>query len=106
MSRSPSRPVLYMLPGLLCDETVFAPQVAALSDVCEIRIPEFRGLDSFDAMARRVLEGAPERFSVAGFSMGGRVAFHLASLALERIERFCVFDTGVAPLAEGELEKR
>lgn len=101
-----SRPVLYMLPGLLCDETVFAPQVVALSDICEVRIPDFRDLESFDAMARRVLDGAPERFSVAGFSMGGRVAFHLASLAPERIERFCAFDTGVRPLAEGELAKR
>lgn len=100
------RPVLYMLPGLLCDETVFAPQVAGLSDICDVRIPKFLGLDSFDAMARRVLEGAPERFSVAGFSMGGRVAFHLASLASERIERFCAFDTGAGPLAEGELAKR
>ncbi len=57
-----NRPVLYLLPGLLCDETVFAPQVAALADVCEIRIPSFRGLDSFDAMANAVLETAPPRF--------------------------------------------
>ncbi len=101
-----SRPVLYLLPGLLCDETVFAPQVAALSDVCEVRVPVFRGLDTFDAMAQRVLEDAPPRFSVAGFSMGGRVAFHLASLALDRIERFCAFDTGVVPASEAELPKR
>lgn len=100
------RPVLYLLPGLLCDETVFAPQIAALSDLCEVRIPRFKGLDSFDAMAGCVLESAPERFSVAGFSMGGRVAFHIASLALDRIERFCAFDTGVVPLGEGELAKR
>jgi pimeloyl-ACP methyl ester carboxylesterase len=101
-----TRPVLYLLPGLLCDETVFAPQSAALSDVCEVRIPVFRGLDSFDAMAQRVLDDAPARFSVAGFSMGGRVAFHIASLALDRIERFCAFDTGVTPLGEGEPAKR
>ena len=54
-----SRPVLYMLPGLLCDETVFAPQVAGLSDICEVRTPEFRGLDLFTAMAQRVLDDAP-----------------------------------------------
>lgn len=101
-----SRPVLYMLPGLLCDETVFAPQITGLSDICEVRVPEFLGLDSFTAMAQRVLDDAPPRFCVAGFSMGGRVAFHLAALALDRIERFCAFDTGAGPLAEGELEKR
>ncbi|MFN3890460.1 MAG: alpha/beta fold hydrolase [Beijerinckiaceae bacterium] len=101
-----SRPVLYLLPGLLCDEAVFEKQIASLSDVCEVRIPVFRGLDSFDAMVHRVLENAPPRFSVAGFSMGGRVAFHLASLALDRIDRFCAFDTGVAPASAAELPKR
>jgi pimeloyl-ACP methyl ester carboxylesterase len=101
-----NRPVLYLLPGLLCDETVFAPQMAALADACEIRIPSFRGLDSFDAMANAVLETAPPTFSMAGFSMGGRVAFHIARTALNRIERFCAFDTGVVPASEAELPKR
>lgn len=101
-----NRPVLYLLPGLLCDETVFAPQVAALTDVCEIRIPSFRGFDSFDAMANEVLATAPPRFSLAGFSMGGRVAFHIARSALDRIERFCAFDTGVVPASQAELPKR
>jgi pimeloyl-ACP methyl ester carboxylesterase len=101
-----NRPVLYLLPGLLCDETVFAPQVPALADVCEIRIPSFRGLDSFDAMANAVLETAPPSFSLAGFSMGGRVAFHIARTAANRIERFCAFDTGVVPASEAELPKR
>jgi pimeloyl-ACP methyl ester carboxylesterase len=101
-----SRPVLYLLPGLLCDDTVFAPQVKALSDICEIRIPEFRGLDSLSGMAQRVLDDAPARFSVAGFSMGGRVAFQIAAMALDRIDRFCAFDTGAGPLGEGEREKR
>lgn len=101
-----NRPVLYLLPGLLCDETVFAPQVAALTDVCEISIPSFRGFDSFDAMANEVLATAPPRFSLAGFSMGGRVAFHIARSALDRIERFCAFDTGVVPASQAELPKR
>ena len=101
-----SRPVLYLLPGLLCDEAVFAPQIAALSDVCEMRVPLFRGLEYFDAMAQAVLADAPPRFCIAGFSMGGRVAFHLASMAMERIERFCAFDIGVIPASDAELPKR
>jgi pimeloyl-ACP methyl ester carboxylesterase len=100
------RPVLYLLPGLLCDQTVFQPQIAALSELCEVRVPRFKGLGSFDEMAACVLEDAPAKFSLAGFSMGGRVAFHLASLALDRIERFCAFDTGVIPATEAELPKR
>ncbi len=101
-----NRPVLYLLPGLLCDEAVFAPQIQALSDDYDVRVPVFRGLDSFDAMAQVVLVDAPPRFALAGFSMGGRVAFHLASIALDRVERFCAFDTGVIPASEAELPKR
>lgn len=106
MEPAMSRPVLYLLPGLLCDEAVFAPQIAALADECEVRVPLFRGLDSFDTMAQAVLADAPRRFNVAGFSMGGRVAFHLASMVMDRIERFCAFDTGVIPASEAELPKR
>jgi pimeloyl-ACP methyl ester carboxylesterase len=102
----PDKPVLYLLPGLLCDEATFAPQLADLGDVCDVRVADFRGFSSLTDMALHVLEIAPARFSIAGFSMGGRVAFEIWRLAPERIERFCVFDTGVAPLAEGEIEKR
>lgn len=101
-----SRPVLYLLPGLLCDDAVFQHQISGLADLCEVRVPVFRGLGSFDEMAHAVLDSAPARFSIAGFSMGGRVAFRIAALAPERIERFCAFDTSAEPVAEGELPKR
>jgi len=101
-----AKPVLYMLPGLLCDETVFKPQTEGLSDAIDVRVPRFLGFDSLTDMARHVLEIGPARFSIAGFSMGGRVAFEIMRLAPERIERFCAFDTGAGPKAEGEDAKR
>lgn len=100
------KPVLFLLPGLLCDETVFAPQAAGLADICDVRVPDLRGFSSMKDMAQHVLDQAPERFSVAGFSMGGRVAFQIMAMAPERIERFCVFDTGTGALAPGEEAKR
>jgi pimeloyl-ACP methyl ester carboxylesterase len=100
------KPILYLLPGLLCDARIFRTQVEDLALVCEVRVPDFFGFDSLTAMAEHVLASAPPRFSVAGFSMGGRVAFEIMRLAPERIERFCAFDTGVHPLDAGEPEKR
>ncbi len=100
------KPVLYMLPGLLCDETVFVPQTQGLAESIDVRVPRFLGFDSLTDMARHVLEIGPARFSIAGFSMGGRVAFEIMRLAPERIERFCAFDTGAGPKAEGEDAKR
>ena len=64
-----SRPVVYLLPGLLCDEAVWAHQIAALTPHFELRVPVFRGMNSFPMMARKVLEDAPQRFSVIGQSM-------------------------------------
>ena len=101
-----ARPVLYLLPGLLCDASVWAHQKAALSDRYDVRIGDFRGFDSLTDMARSVLAGAPERFALAGHSMGARISLEVARLAPERVERLALLDTGVHPLREGETEAR
>lgn len=100
------KPTLLLLPGLLCDETAFVHQASALGDVCNIVIPDFRGLDSLEAMAKRAIEMAPERFSLAGFSMGGRTAFQVMRLASERVERLCLIDTSSGPEPEGGAAAR
>lgn len=100
------RPTLFLLCGLLCDAYTFQEQDVALGDEYDVRIVDFLGLDSIEAMARKVLDGAPARFSVCGFSMGGRVALKIMELAPERVERLCLLDTGVGPVVEGEAEKR
>jgi pimeloyl-ACP methyl ester carboxylesterase len=58
---------------LLCDAHVWERQIAAFSDRYDVRVPDFRFLDTLDAMADAVLRDAPERFALAGHSMGGRV---------------------------------
>lgn len=93
----PAKPTLCLLPGLLCDEAVFAHQIAAFSDQHEIIVPQFRGLDSLEAMAAHVLEIAPPKFAMAGFSMGGRTAFQVMRLAPERVERLALLDTSAEP---------
>lgn len=52
-------------------------------------------------MAEAVLRGAPERFSIAGHSMGGRVALQIYRLAPERVNRIALLNTGYLPLAAG-----
>jgi len=50
--------------------------------------------NSIVAMAEAVLRQAPERFALAGHSMGGRVAFQVQRLAPDRVTRLAVFNTG------------
>ncbi len=52
-------------------------------------------------MAEAALRAAPERFSVAGHSMGGRVALEIYRRAPERVARIALLNTGYLPLAAG-----
>ncbi len=101
-----SRPTLCLLPGLLCDATVWEPQRAAFADMAHIHMADLWGLDSFEAMARKTLEETAGPISVAGHSMGGRVALEMWRLAPERIERLSLLDSGVHPAGPGEEAPR
>lgn len=105
-SSSTSPAPLYLLPGLICDELVWASQVNALSDYRPVAVSGYGNANSLVTMAETVLESAPEYLSVAGHSMGARVALEMYRLAPQRIARLALLDTGVHPLAPGEKEKR
>ena len=98
---------LMLLPGLMCDAAVWAPQVQTLPARCVV--PAWGLRDSLTAMAQQVLDEAPtERFSLAGHSMGGRVALEVMRLAPQRVQRLALLDTGIHPLpagAAGEKER-
>jgi len=85
---------------------VWDPFVAVLEPEWRVRIPHLGGVDSIEAMAERVLAESPERFSLAGFSMGGRIALEMFRRAPERIERLALVGSSVHPVAEGEAERR
>ena len=61
---------LVLLPGLLCDAALWAPQVEALADIAEPSVADLTRDESLAGMARRVLAAAPARFALAGLSMG------------------------------------
>lgn len=86
---------------MICDQTVWQRQMDALSEVADCTCADYGALDSIAAMAETVLRTAPERFSVAGHSMGGRVALEIYRLAPNRVKRIALFDTGYLPLASG-----
>jgi len=96
--------MLLFLPGLICDARTFAAQAAAFADS---RAIDGYGLaDSLPAMARVVLEQAPDQFDLFGHSMGGRVALEVYRAAPHRVRRLALSSTGVHSLGEGEPAKR
>jgi pimeloyl-ACP methyl ester carboxylesterase len=92
-----SRVPLVLLPGLLCDAAIWAPQSAAFAAIADIRIGDLTRHDSVAGMAAAILDAAPARFALAGFSMGGYVAFEIMRQASSRIERLALLDTSARP---------
>jgi len=99
-------PVVYLLSGLLCDETVWSHQIGALSATHDVRARDFRDFDDIGAMAQSVLQEAPARFALVGHSLGGRVALEIVRRAPERVERLALLDTGVHPTRQSEFATR
>jgi pimeloyl-ACP methyl ester carboxylesterase len=97
---------LVLLPGLLCDEALWQPQVEAFGRDYDIRIADLTRDDSIRLMAERVLAGAPERFDLAGLSMGGYVAQEIMRLAPERVLRLALFDTVARADTEEQRARR
>jgi pimeloyl-ACP methyl ester carboxylesterase len=86
---------------LICDQTAWQQQIDALRDSADCICADYGSLDSLLAMAESVLRTAPEQFSVAGHSMGGRVALEIYRLAPDRVARIALLNTGSSPLAPG-----
>jgi pimeloyl-ACP methyl ester carboxylesterase len=97
---------LILVPGLMCDETVWAHQSTALADIADIQIAANGARDSLVAMADAIIAQAPPRFAIAGHSMGGRVALEVVRRVPERIIALALLDTGHQPLAAGEAGER
>jgi pimeloyl-ACP methyl ester carboxylesterase len=94
---------LVLLPGLMCDDAVWAPSLSGLPDGWEPWVADYGLCNSLQAMAEAVLAGAPQGpFALAGHSMGGRVALEVVRLAPQRVSHLALLDTGHTPRAAGE----
>jgi pimeloyl-ACP methyl ester carboxylesterase len=97
---------LFLLCGLLCDETIWADVPSRLAPVADVHVLSFAGYSSIVGMAGQVLAAAAPRFAVAGHSMGGRVALEVWRQAPERVTALALLNTGVHPPRESEFESR
>lgn len=96
---------LLLLPGLLCDQASWSEVVAGLRDVARCRVADYGDERSLEAMARRALGQAPQRFALAGHSMGARVAYEVLRIAPKRVTRLALLDTGHAQARAGSAER-
>lgn len=97
---------LVFLPGLLCDARLWRDVIDGLADTVAPMVAELRLDDTIAAMAERTLAAAPERFALAGLSMGGYVALEIMRQAPERVTHLALFDTSARPDTEERRETR
>ena len=84
---------LVLLPGMMCDARLFSAQIAALSGRVPILTAPIGGRDTMAALAKDVLACSPQRFAVAGLSMGGIVAMEILRQAPDRVVGLALMDT-------------
>ncbi len=88
------RPHLILVPGLLCDQALWAHQHAHLGEAAATTaLANMTQAATMAALAASVLAMAPPTFALAGLSMGGSVCFEILRQAPERISRLALLDT-------------
>lgn len=92
------------VPGHLCGAWLYAPQIADLPGPHRVARVDLD--DTVAAMADRLLAEAPERFVIAGLSMGGMVAMEAMARAPGRLAGAVVIATDPNPAREKEVAWR
>lgn len=97
---------LLLLPGLLCDARLWRDVIAGLGEAVTPSVADLTTDDSIAEMAQRALSKAPERFALAGLSMGGYVALEIMRQAPERVSHLALLDTSAQPDDAARAAKR
>ncbi len=88
---------ILLVPGYMADETLWDGVSHRLSAHGPLVHADLRHDATLDAMARRALDGAPPRFVLIGFSMGGYVAREMVYQAPTRVSALVLIATSTRP---------
>lgn len=95
------------LPGSLCDERVFADQIAAATAAgFRCQIADLVSDDSIEAMADRVIESTQSGTILVGLSLGAIVAAEVVAQAPGHVAALALIDTNLAAPDESQLTAR
>lgn len=92
----PGLPIVF-IPGLMCTGRIYQHQAEALGQRHPILLANHWSHDTMKAIARSILDAAPETFALAGMSMGGYVAFEILRQAPDRVARLILMSTSAKP---------
>ena len=97
---------LVFVPGLLCSDALFQPQIDALSASHSIHIAQTTDCETIDQMVEYMLDSVSGEIIVIGLSMGGYVAQEAARIAPDRISAIALLSTSAQPDDEARKRQR
>ena len=95
-----------LVPGLNCDARGYSAATTALWPLGSVMIANQLEGEGMAAMAAAILAVAPPTFALAGFSMGGYIAFEILRQAPDRVTRLALLDTNAQPDSAEAAEVR
>ncbi|MCF3596023.1 alpha/beta hydrolase [Rhodobacteraceae bacterium LMO-12] len=84
---------LVLVPGMMCDARLYGPQIEALSREMNIMVACATQGERIEEIASDILMSCPQKFALAGLSMGGIIAMEILRRAPERVTRIALMDT-------------
>lgn len=97
---------LLLIPGLLSDYALWQHQIDALADIADCYVADSTTHHWIELIAKDILSKAPERFALAGLSMGGYVALEIMRQAPERVDRLCLLNTSARQDTPEQRQRR
>ncbi len=84
---------LVLLPGLMCDARLFAPQIEALSRETSVMVAPTALGERLEETASTLLDQLPSKCALAGHGLGAMVAMEILRRAPERVTRIALIST-------------
>ncbi|MEO9803138.1 MAG: alpha/beta hydrolase [Reichenbachiella sp.] len=84
---------LVMIPGTLCNESLFRHQVEYFKHTFELHVVDSSSRDTLHDQAKAILEQVPGKFILMGLSYGAIIAFEIIRQASNRLEKLIILNS-------------
>lgn len=101
-----TRRTVVLASGQLLTAAFWAPILERLGSAHDFRHADNTRDDSVQAMAQRLLDGAPASFDLVAHAMGGFVAFEVLRTAPQRVRRLVLVSTLAPNDGPAQIERR
>ncbi len=97
---------LVLIPGLALNHRIWGEITPKLEQYANVMVAEPYYSDNIHGMAVDILSKAPDKFALAGISMGGYISMEIMRIAPERVTRVAFLNTNARADSEEASDRR